>query len=677
MDNIKSRFLRLLPSLRWFSGAATAWLAVTCLLTIGEWVFLRSANGDAADLGRRLPAMLLDAVAGCLRLCPWLLLIFLLASAVSGRMSRIVMKIAVLLLIILRLVLADYFSRALVPLGADLYGYSLTDIRQTAGSAGGASGGFVLVAVFASALTWWSLGWAGSKWSASAFVAPAFTVVGPALAAVGILLLCTGWKGIPTGGTEFTRNATMDKTGFFLDESWDHFTQTENTPDIYADAYLTGEPAAEGWTTRSYVGGADYPMLYKSNAPDVLSPYFHKDVQRPNIVVILVEGLGRAFTNEGAYLGNFTPFIDSLAKESLYWDNFLSEGGRTFAVLPSILGSLPFARNGFLELGAGMPPSFSLVNILKANGYQTSFYYGGDASFDNMSLYLERMGIGELKDGASFPAGYTKIPSTGGFTWGYNDDELFRWWQHSRPVSATSPQLSIILTVSTHSPFLLNDPGEYTRLLEERMTQLGMDENEKAEHRRYRQQYASILYTDQALRGFFSAFGKRPDFAHTIFVITGDHRMPEIPMRDKIDRFHVPLLVYSPLLQRKSLFSSVSTHFDIAPSLLAFLHGSYDIQIPGLVTWMGDGLDTCRSFRNIHSYPLMQTKTDLVDYIQGDIHLNGDRAFRLRPQLDEIPLDDDSGHVLQAAMALYKDRNDRWLKNGRLIPDSLVRGAVH
>ena len=63
-----------------------------------------------------------------------------------------------------------------------------------------------------------------------------------------------------------------------------------------------------------------------------------------------MEGLGRAFTNKGAYLGNFTPFIDSLAEKSLYWENFLSEGGRTFAVLPSFLGSLPFAKNGFNEL---------------------------------------------------------------------------------------------------------------------------------------------------------------------------------------------------------------------------------------------------------------------------------------------------------------------------------------
>jgi phosphoglycerol transferase MdoB-like AlkP superfamily enzyme len=50
------------------------------------------------------------------------------------------------------------------------------------------------------------------------------------------------------------------------------------------------------------------------------------------------------------------------------------------------------------------------------------------------------------------------------------------------------------------------------------------------------------------LRGFFDAYSKRSDFNNTIFLITGDHRMPEIPMSDKIDRYHVPLIVYSPML---------------------------------------------------------------------------------------------------------------------------------
>ena len=134
---------------------------------------------------------------------------------------------------------------------------------------------------------------------------------------------------------------------------------------------------------------------------------------------------------------------------------------------------------------------------------------------------------------------------------------------------------------------------------------------------------------------------KRSDYNNTIFLITGDHRMPEIPMSDKIDRYHVPLIIYSPMLKRTAQMASVSTHFDISPSLLAYLQHNYKIKGPSLVSWMGQGLDTNRNFENIHNYPLLQTKTDMIDFIMGEYHLNGDNLFKLNAELGEDPIQDE------------------------------------
>ena len=41
-----------------------------------------------------------------------------------------------------------------------------------------------------------------------------------------------------------------------------------------------------------------------------------------------------------------------------------------------------FAENGILEMGNRMPAHLSLYNLLKYNGYHSSFYYGGDTQFD-------------------------------------------------------------------------------------------------------------------------------------------------------------------------------------------------------------------------------------------------------------------------------------------------------
>jgi uncharacterized sulfatase len=310
-----------------------------------------------------------------------------------------------------------------------------------------------------------------------------------------------------------------------------------------------------------------------------------------------------------------------------------------------------------------------------------------------MDLILKKEGIDELNDGKTFPASYTRLPAQNGFSWGVNDADLFRRWLDTRPPStpagsdmrlrpasagspapSNQPQCSIILTVSTHSPFVLNDPATYAAKLEKRFDELGFDENAKASHRQFNAQYMSILYADDALRNFFTAFSKRADFNNTVFFITGDHRMPEIPMRSKIDRYHVPLMIYSPLLARTAEFASISTHYDIAPSILAWLHAAYGTKKPGATQWMGSGIDTARAFRNIHAYPMMQTKTDLVDFIKGEYHLNNGELFKISMDMNEEPANNPA--AMQAQLSglfnTFLRKNEKLAAPGTpLLPDSV------
>jgi uncharacterized sulfatase len=416
-----------------------------------------------------------------------------------------------------------------------------------------------------------------------------------------------------------------------------------------------------------------YPFLHERIEGDVLSPYFGPKDKAPNIVIILVEGLGRAFTNKGAYLGNFTPFLDSLSTQSLYWKNFLGNGGRTFAVLPSLLGSLPFAGNGFMEMGDKMPKHLSLLNLLQYNGYETSFYYGGDASFDNMAAYLTINNINKIYDEPSFSDNYKKLPENNGFTWGYGDKELYRHYLNTRPDNTdTKPHLSVMLTTATHSPFLLNEANKYVQLFETHMNYLEFDEAKKERYRSYTDQYSTILYADEALKNFFEAYKKRTDYQNTIFLITGDHRIPEIPMSTKIDRYHVPLIIYSPLLKRTAEIASVSTHFDIAPSILNYLKNNHDIQVPGMESWLGQGLDTTRIFRNIHKAPLMQTKTDIIDFIMGEYHLNGDVLFKIDKNMGEDIVDDPKiKERMMSAFRAFKIKNTEIMEGAKMLPDSI------
>ncbi len=68
------------------------------------------------------------------------------------------------------------------------------------------------------------------------------------------------------------------------------------------------------------------------------------------------------------------------------------------------------------------------MSLLKKNGYHTSFYYCGDAGFDNMDIFLRRQQVDKIRDKNNFPSGYAQLPSMNGFTWGYGDKELFRFF---------------------------------------------------------------------------------------------------------------------------------------------------------------------------------------------------------------------------------------------------------
>ena len=602
--------------------------------------------------------------------------IFFVIYIFHRRTARIFLIVLSVLLLIIQVGLSQYFTTTLVPLGADVWGYSWNDIKLTVGAAGIK---ISLVLIFVAFI--------GLIIAAFVFIPGkikvnntwAFCLFTALILGISFGVENKANKLLP--GQEYSNNLSINKSYYFFSATLDHFFPAKVNQDIYTDTYsgdFNSDEKAETGTiaTHHYIDEQEYPFLHSiDSSADVLSPFFNKSPTPPNIVIVLVEGLGRAFTNKGAYLGNFTPFIDSLAEKSLYWENFLSEGGRTFAVLPSFMGSLPFAKNGFCELGDRMPQHLSLLSLLKYNGYNTSFNVGCVSTFDNMNIYLKKNNIDVINDEPTYPANYVKMPaSASGFSWGYGDKELFRRFLETKQ-NPQQPYASVVLTVSTHSPFFINEQDYYLQRFEQRMNELGFDEAQKNEHRNYKYQYASILFTNDAVRNFINEYSKRPDFANTVFLITGDHIMPEIPMISKLDRYHVPLIIYSPLLKRTAKFSSVSTHFDVTPSLAMWLKRSYGLQMPSAVNWMGTGLDTARNFRNIHAYPLMQTKTDLIDFVMGNYMINGNDLYAINSNMDLTRETNNDAELLKlrGAFDKFKFKNNQFLNGYKLVPDSLIQ----
>ncbi|WKD86194.1 Lipoteichoic acid synthase 1 [Polaribacter huanghezhanensis] len=411
-----------------------------------------------------------------------------------------------------------------------------------------------------------------------------------------------------------------------------------------------------------------YPFLKSfSKTNDVLSPFFTTSKKRPNIVIIMVEGLGGEFVGGNSYSG-FTPFIDSLIPKSLYWENFVSNAGRTFGVLPSLTASLPFGDTGFLALSK-TPAHLSLFSILGENGYTTSFYTGDQASFDNRINFLEYNNVGFITDENQFGTDYVKTAgNSGGFSWGYPDAEIYRKML-STLADKKQPRLDVIMTLSNHEPFNFPDKNLYIKKVDSLLNSTQKFDIPKADITANKNIYATLLYTDHSLKKFMQVYAKRADYNNTIFVITGDHRLIPIEQKDKLCRFHVPLLIYSPLLKRTARFKSVSSHWDVTPSLVSFLSRQFNFKPITQTAWMGTGLDTVKDFRNIHQIALMRYKGGLKDFIYKDYMLSSGDLYKIKSNFGIYQIKNDSLlNVVSGAFQKFKQLNAYVTSQNKIYP---------
>lgn len=191
-----------------------------------------------------------------------------------------------------------------------------------------------------------------------------------------------------------------------------------------------------------------YPFERIDKTPDNLSVYFNNFKGKPNIVILIVESLGYEFMNP-----HIVPFIDSIAKQGLYWKNCLSVSNRSFGAIPAITCSST-GPNGF-QFGK-MPDHNSLIKMLKSNGYQTNAFYAGYWTFDCIYEYLNAQGIDYM---SPLWQEYKKIADKEeiGTEWGYYDNIMFDKTIEYLKQSRNIPKLNLIVTLSSHDKFSNKD----------------------------------------------------------------------------------------------------------------------------------------------------------------------------------------------------------------------------
>ncbi len=386
-----------------------------------------------------------------------------------------------------------------------------------------------------------------------------------------------------------------------------------------------------------------YPFARRFTDADVFGPFMRKtsNGQLPNFVFIIVESLGQKLTGVEHPSISFTPFIDSLAAHGLYWPNCLSTAERTFGALPSIFASAPYGSQGFANRWRPTPDHNSLLKNLTDNGYYASFFYGGSSSFDGQDAFMRRNGVEFILDNRPDSSAIFATLNDNN-RWGFDDAEMFNMALNYKQSVDKVPFVDVYLTLSTHEPFLFNGIEKYLLKVDKMLENHRFKSNvERVNVEQHKQIFACFLYADDCLRQLVAEYKKLNQFNNTIFVIVGDHRMAPLGNANQLQKYHVPLVFFSPLLCRTKTCGSVISHLDVAPTIDAYLSHNYQYKVPQICHWLGNSFDTLSTFSCNKIMPFMLNNRDVVDYLHDTLFISNNDLFVVTDGLCVTPFENE------------------------------------
>lgn len=634
-----------------------------CLIRIMEYFLIADKSFIEHAWRFELAGWFYDAWA-CLIFGFLFLIPYYLFNLISKRLALIVLHIINVLLIIAYLGLIVVFSERNTPFDHEIFTRSLRESVLTTQQMMTSGVSFYLPFVIYIAVYFWI----NHKMAAARLGRRA---TGISIICIAVAALLTHYANPPEKWFRQTTayHLTVNKFSFWVSDSYRYF----HTKDKYDAANLSPEElSAEIDFYQQHqpftFTGKEYPLMHVNDSKDVLGSFFNLQKAPPNIVIVVVEGLSRDFSGDRAYAGSFTPFLDSLSHKGLAWDNFLSTAPGTFAAHPAISGSLPYGKRGFSLINV-MPDHLSLIKILRSNGYHTKFLIGFNPDFDNMGGYMRLQGTDVIL--SHYGSKYKEMGvGSEGWSMGYPDDALFKRSFEVMDSLPQTPYLNIYHTATTHMPYLFAQQHVYEKLFDRKIKTMQVKPEILKTLKESKTVLVTYMFADDCLRDFFKQYAKRPDYSNTIFFITGDHHIGSFPSTGAIDDYHVPLIVYSPMLKAPKKFLSVNSHNNLAPTITALVLNNYALtNKPKEVHWLGDVMDTAASFRNIQSMPFMAWSREMTDYIYKEYLISGTELYKLTPDLLQEKVSNDTlrDHMLHL-LNNFKVINSYVCDNNKVYP---------
>jgi lipoteichoic acid synthase len=301
---------------------------------------------------------------------------------------------------------------------------------------------------------------------------------------------------------------------------------------------------------------------------DVLDPKMFGLARGRNVFLISMESLQSFVLNKEISGQAITPFLNSLLKESYYFDQFYHQTGQGKTsdaefMVDTSLYPLPSGAVYFTHVQNTYD---TMPDTLKKNGYTPVVFHANHPSFWNRNQMYRTMGYEKFYSSADY-----QITPENSVGWGLKDIPFFEQ-SVSKITALPKPFYSKLITLTNHYPFDLSKA--------DRLIPLYKSSSGTLNH-----YIPSVRYMDEALKLFFDKVKTAGLYDNSIFVLYGDHNgisqkhnnamaklldKPKITAFDYIELQRVPLIIHIPG-QPGNVVHTVAGQVDLKPTLLHLL----------------------------------------------------------------------------------------------------------
>jgi phosphoglycerol transferase MdoB-like AlkP superfamily enzyme len=304
---------------------------------------------------------------------------------------------------------------------------------------------------------------------------------------------------------------------------------------------------------KSYLHIADTNKL---GSPVARITESHQVPTKMNIVVVIMESMSAA---KMGYFGNtmqLTPFLDSLSRVSLSFENIYTAGRHTYNGILSTIYSFPAILSEHALSATDIKHYSGIPGILKQNGYKTIYFTAYSETFDNVGVFLPENHFDQIVSQKNYDQ--SKIQSA----FGVADHVMLEYavGQFDEISKQNIPFFATITTASDHGPYIIPKRIDFKPKNNEIEKQI-------------------VEYCDWSLKRFFIQASQRDWFKNTIFIFVADHgaSLGEKIYDIQLSFHHTPLIIFSSdtNIVKPAVINKYGCQMDIFPTVMGILNFSF------------------------------------------------------------------------------------------------------